>query len=298
MTAVDATSDRAVRVRRVRLAGLRRLTRRFRRQRVPMVALVYLVLVLLAAVAAPVLTSSDPNATNLRNALKGPSSDHWLGTDDLGRDVFTRLLFAARISLQAAVQSVGLGLLLGVVPGVLAGYFRGWVDTVVMRITDVLLAFPPIILAIAIVGVLGPNLTNAMLAIGVIFTPRFVRITRSSVMQTREETYVEASRSIGTSTWGILRRRILPNSLSPLIVTVSLASGTAMIAEATLSFLGLGVQPPQASWGSMVGRAVRHIDRAPWLIVFPGLAIALTVLALNLVGDGLRDSFGRETVRS
>jgi ABC-type dipeptide/oligopeptide/nickel transport system permease subunit len=181
---------------------------------------------------------------------------------------------------------------------VLAGYFRGWVDTVVMRITDVLLAFPPIILAIAIVGVLGPNLTNAMLAIGVIFTPRFVRITRSSVMQTREETYVEASRSIGTSTWGILRRRILPNSLSPLIVSVSLASGTAMIAEATLSFLGLGVQPPQASWGSMVGRAVRHIDRAPWLIVFPGLAIALTVLALNLVGDGLRDSFGRETVRS
>jgi ABC-type dipeptide/oligopeptide/nickel transport system permease subunit len=263
-----------------------------------MVALAYLVVVLVAAVAAPVLTSSDPNATNLRNALKGPSGDHWLGTDDLGRDVFTRLLFAARISLQAAVQSVGLGLLLGVVPGVLAGYFRGWVDTVVMRITDVLLAFPPIILAIAIVGVLGPNLTNAMLAIGVIFTPRFVRITRSSVMQTREETYVEASRSIGTSTWGILRRRILPNSLSPLIVSVSLASGTAMIAEATLSFLGLGVQPPQASWGSMVGRAVRHIDRAPWLIVFPGLAIALTVLALNLVGDGLRDSFGRETVRS
>jgi peptide/nickel transport system permease protein len=298
MTTVNAEPGRTVRVRRVRLAGLRRLARRFRRQRVPMVALAYLVVVLVAAVAAPVLTSSDPNATNLRNALKGPSGDHWLGTDDLGRDVFTRLLFAARISLQAAVQSVGLGLLLGVVPGVLAGYFRGWVDTVVMRITDVLLAFPPIILAIAIVGVLGPNLTNAMLAIGVIFTPRFVRITRSSVMQTREETYVEASRSIGTSTWGILRRRILPNSLSPLIVSVSLASGTAMIAEATLSFLGLGVQPPQASWGSMVGRAVRHIDRAPWLIVFPGLAIALTVLALNLVGDGLRDSFGRETVRS
>jgi ABC-type dipeptide/oligopeptide/nickel transport system permease subunit len=298
MTTVNAEPGRTVRVRRVRLAGLRRLARRFRRQRVPMVALAYLVVVLVAAVAAPVLTSSDPNATNLRNALKGPSGDHWLGTDDLGRDVFTRLLFAARISLQAAVQSVGLGLLLGVVPGVLAGYFRGWVDTVVMRITDVLLAFPPIILAIAIVGVLGPNLTNAMLAIGVIFTPRFVRITRSSVMQTREETYVEASRSIGTSTWGILRRRILPNSLSPLIVSVSLASGTAMIAEATLSFLGLGVQPPQASWGSMVGRAVRHIDRAPWLIVVPGLAIALTVLALNLVGDGLRDSFGRETVRS
>lgn len=285
-------------LRRPRFAGLRRLARRFRRQRVPMFALGYLVVLVLMAVCAPLLTSYEPDANNLRNTFKGPSGAHWLGTDDLGRDTFTRMLFAARISLLAAVQAVGVGMALGVVPGLVAGYVRGWVDTVVMRTTDVLMAFPPIILAIAIVGALGPNLTNAMLAVGVIFTPRFVRIVRSSVIQVREETYIDASKSIGTPALGILRKRVLPNSISPLIVSGSLAAGTSMIAEATLSFLGLGVQPPQASWGSMVGRAVRHIDRAPLLIIFPGVAIALTVLALNLVGDGLRDSLGRETLRS
>lgn len=282
---------------RRRAPGLRRMVRRFVRQPGPMVALGFLVLMAILAALAPVITRFDPDATNLRNALQGPSAEHWLGTDELGRDTFTRLFFAARVSLLAAVQAVGVGLLLGVVPGIVAGYAGGWVDAIIMRITDVFLAFPPIILAIAIVGVLGPNLRNAMFAIGLVFAPRFLRLMRSSVMQVREETYVEASRSIGTPTFGILWRRVLPNSVSPLIVQLSLASGVAMIAEATLSFLGLGVQPPQASWGSMVGRAVRHIDRAPWLIVFPGLAIAVTVLALNIFGDGLRDSFGRETRR-
>ncbi len=235
-----------------------------------MVALGYLVVLVLMAILAPLLTSYEPDANNLRNTFKGPSGAHWLGTDDLGRDTFTRMLFAARISLLAAVQAVGVGMALGVVPGLVAGYARGWVDVVVMRITDVLMAFPPIILAIAIVGALGPNLTNAMLAVGVIFTPRFVRIVRSSVIQVREETYIDASKSIGTPALSIMWKRVLPNSISPLIVSGSLAAGTSMIAEATLSFLGLGVQPPQASWGSMVGRAVRHIDRAPLLIVFPG----------------------------
>lgn len=282
---------------RRRVPGLRRLGRRFASQRVPTIALGVLVVIGALALAAPLLASHDPDAQNLRNALQGPSGEHWLGTDEVGRDVLTRLLFAARVSLLAAVQAVGVGVVLGVAPGVLAGYVGGWVDAVIMRITDVMLAFPPIILAIAIVGVLGPNLTNAMIAIGLVFAPRFLRLMRSSVMQVREETYVEASRSIGTSTFDILRRRVIPNSVSPLIVQLSLAAGTAMIAEATLSFLGLGVQPPQASWGSMIGRAVRHLDRAPFLVVWPGLAIAVTVLALNLVGDGLRDSFGRETRR-
>jgi ABC-type dipeptide/oligopeptide/nickel transport system permease subunit len=262
-----------------------------------MVALGVLVVICGFALAAPILASHDPDAQNLRNALQGPSSDHWLGTDEVGRDVFTRLLYAARVSLFAAVQAVGVGVVLGVAPGVFAGYVGGRIDAVIMRITDVMLAFPPIILAIAVVGVLGPNLTNAMFSIGLIFAPRFLRLMRSTVMQVREETYVEASRSIGTSTFDILRRRVIPNSISPLIVQLSLAAGTAMIAEATLSFLGLGVQPPQASWGSMIGRAVRHLDRAPFLVIWPGLAIAVTVLALNLVGDGLRDSFGRETRR-
>lgn len=287
---------RAKRAKR-RLPGLRRIARRFARQRAAMIALGFLVLMVLAAAFAPLLTPYDPDVSNLRNALQGPSGQHWLGTDELGRDTLTRLLFAARVSLFAAVQAVGVGVLLGVVPGVVAGYVGGWIDALIMRITDAFLAFPPIILAIAVVGVLGPSLTNAMFAIGLVFAPRFLRLMRSSVMQVRDETYVEASRSIGTSTFGILRRRVLPNSLSPLIVQLSLAAGVAMIAEATLSFLGLGVQPPQASWGSMVGRAVRHLDRAPLLIVCPGIAIAVTVLALNILGDGLRDSFGRETRR-
>jgi ABC-type dipeptide/oligopeptide/nickel transport system permease subunit len=198
------------------------------------------------------------------------------------------------VSLIAAVQAVALALVLGVIPGLLAGFFGGWVDMVISRITDALMSFPPLLLAIAIVGVFGPNLRNAMIAVGVIFAPRFLRLTRSAVLSVKEETYIEASRSIGTSTAAVLRRHIVPNILSPLIVQVSLSLGFAMLAEASLSFLGLGVQPPEASWGAMVGRAYRFLNQAPTMVLFPGAAIALTVLSFNVLGDGLRDSFGRE----
>ncbi|MCE3550211.1 ABC transporter permease [Pseudonocardia sp. RS11V-5] len=274
-----------------------RFVRRFRRQRLALAALVYLVLVVLATVLAPLLATHDPLAQNLGSVLQQPGGGHVLGTDDLGRDVFSRALYAGRVSLVAAAQAVGVAVVLGVIPGLVAGYAGRKVDAVIMRLTDALMSFPPLILAIAFVGVLGPSLTNAMFVIGVIFAPRFVRLVRGTVLSIREETFVEASRSIGTPTPRVIVRHVLPNALSPLIVQVSLTAAMAMLAEASLSFLGLGVQPPDASWGSMIERGFRYTATAPWLTVFPGLLIALTVLAFNVLGDGLRDSLGREIRR-
>lgn len=274
-----------------------RFLRRFRRQVPALIALGYLVLVVLSALCAPLLATHDPLQQNLSGVLQPPGGGHVLGTDDLGRDVFSRALYAGRISLVAAAQAVAVAVVLGVVPGLIAGYAGRRVDAVIMRVTDALMSFPPLILAIAFVGVLGPSLTNAMFVIGVIFAPRFVRLVRGTVLSIREETFIEASRSIGTPTARVIRRHVLPNALSPLIVQISLTAAMAMLAEASLSFLGLGVQPPDASWGSMIERGFRYTAAAPWLTIFPGLLIALTVLAFNLLGDGLRDSLGRETRR-
>jgi peptide/nickel transport system permease protein len=280
------------------LSGRQRFWRRFKRQRPALVALGFLVFISLVALAAPLLAPRDPNAQVLTRTLESPSWDYWLGTDDVGRDVFSRLIYASRLSLLAALQAVGVGVVLGVPPGLAAGYLGRRADLIIMRITDAIMSFPPLILAIAIVGVLGPNLTNAMIAVGVVFAPRFVRLVRGTVLAVREETFIEASRSIGTPAIRIVRRHILPNVLSPLIVQISLAAGFAMLAEASLSFLGLGAQPPDASWGSMLGRGVRNMTRAPWLIFAPGAMIALTVLAFNVLGDGIRDSIGREVRRA
>lgn len=274
-----------------------RFLRRFRRQVPALIALGYLVLVVLSALCAPLLATHDPLQQNLSGVLQPPGGGHVLGTDDLGRDVFSRALYAGRISLVAAAQAVAVAVVLGVVPGLIAGYAGRRVDAVIMRVTDALMSFPPLILAIAFVGVLGPSLTNAMFVIGVIFAPRFVRLVRGTVLSIREETFIEASRSIGTPTARVIWRHVLPNALSPLIVQISLTAAMAMLAEASLSFLGLGVQPPDASWGSMIERGFRYTAAAPWLTIFPGLLIALTVLAFNLLGDGLRDSLGRETRR-
>jgi ABC-type dipeptide/oligopeptide/nickel transport system permease subunit len=274
-----------------------RFLRRFRRQVPALIALGYLVLVVLSALCAPLLATHDPLQQNLSGVLQPPGGGHVLGTDDLGRDVFSRALYAGRISLVAAAQAVAVAVVLGVVPGLIAGYAGRRVDAVIMRVTDALMSFPPLILAIAFVGVLGPSLTNAMFVIGVIFAPRFVRLVRGTVLSIREETFIEASRSIGTPTVRVIWRHVLPNALSPLIVQISLTAAMAMLAEASLSFLGLGVQPPDASWGSMIERGFRYTAAAPWLTIFPGLLIALTVLAFNLLGDGLRDSLGRETRR-
>ncbi len=274
-----------------------RFLRRFRQQTLALACLGFLVVLTLAAVFAPWVAPYDPLQLDLNQVLQSPSWSHWFGTDELGRDVFSRTLFAARISLLAALQAVSIALLLGVPPGLVAGLLGGHVDNFTMRVTDALMSFPPLILAVAIIAVLGPSLTNAMIAVGVLLSPTFLRLMRATTMSVAQETYIEAARSIGCSQSWIITRHVLPNVVSPLFVQISVFAGVAMLAEAGLSFLGLGTQPPDSSWGAMVGRSFRYIDHAPSLIVFPGMAIAITVLALYMLGDGLRDSLGRE-VRS
>lgn len=279
------------------MSARQRFFKRFRRQRPAMVALGILVFLVLVAIFAPVLAPFDPDATNLRNTFAGISSEHWLGTDQLGRDVFSRLIFGTRVSLSAAVQAVVVALLLGLVPGLVAGFFGGWADTLIMRLAETFMTFPPLLLAISFVAVFGPGLRNAMIAVGIVFAPRFARLVRGLVLAVREETFIEASRSIGTPTPRIIRRHVLPNILSPLVVQVSLALGFSMLAEAALSFLGLGVQPPQSSWGAMLQNAYGSLSKAPFLAIPPGIAIMFTVLAFNLLGDGIRDSLGKEIRR-
>ena len=271
----------------------RRAGRRFRREPFAMAGLVVLVLMAIVSVLAPWIAPFDPLKNDLRNAFASPNGDHWLGTDELGRDVLSRMMFAGRVSLLAAAEAVAVGVLIGVAPGLVAGYFGGRVDRWIMRVADAIMCFPPLILAMSIISVLGPSLTNAMIAVGVVFAPRFLRLVRASVLVIREETYIEAARSIGIPGRTVIARHIVPNILPPLIVQVSLAAGFSMLAEASLSFLGLGVQPPDASWGAMLGRAYANMDRAPRLVILPGIAIALVVLSFNLVGDGLRDSLGQ-----
>lgn len=271
-----------------------RFWRRFRRQKLAVAALVFVALVVLVAIFAPIIRPVDPNQIDLTNTRTGLGGGKGLGTDQLGRDVLSRLIVASRISIQAALQSVGIGLVLGVPLGLVAGYFRGWPEAVITRLTDAVLAFPPIVLAIAVIAALGPSLTNAMIAIGIIFAPRFLRLVRAEVISISEETYIEAARSVGTSAPSIIVRHVLPNALPPLIVQASLSAGFAMLAEAGLSFLGLGVQPPQASWGSMLSDASGQINQQWWLMVPPGACIVLITLAFNILGDGLRDSIGKE----
>ncbi|WP_406068855.1 ABC transporter permease [Micromonospora sp. NBC_01638] len=268
---------------------------RFGRQRSGVVAVGFLAFATVVAIMGPYVTPHDPNVQNLQAILQYPSSAHWLGTDDLGRDVLSRLMTGTRVSLVAATQATLIAVALGVPLGLISGFFGGRVDRAIMFVNDAIMAMPGLLLAIAIVGMLGRGLTNAMIAIGIVFVPRVLRIVRGSVMEIKEETYIEASRSIGTPTGRIIRQHVLRNVRSPLIVGVSLLTGRAMLNEASLSFLGLGAEYPEASWGAMLGRALPYVDRSPFLIVFPGIAIALVVLAFNVAGDALRDSLGRET---
>jgi ABC-type dipeptide/oligopeptide/nickel transport system permease subunit len=273
-------------------------TRRFMRNRLGVVAFAFIVLAVLVCVAAPLLAPHDPLEQDLSRSLEGPSAEHLLGTDELGRDVLSRLMYGGRISLGAAALVVVVAFVLGVVPGLVAGYLGGWTDRVLSLVTDAVMSIPPLILALGVIAVMGPGLVNSMLPVGVIFAPRFLRITRSAVISARVETYVDAARTIGTSTTRIISSHILPNVLSPIFVQASLMGGFAMLAEAGLSYLGLGVQPPQASWGAMIGSASRVLNREPMLIVWPGLCVTLCVLSFSLLGDALRDSVGRQQVRS
>lgn len=276
---------------------LRRFVRRFRRERSALAASLFLLFVVLCAVAAPLLAPYDPDAQSLSDRLLPMSLDHPFGTDDLGRDVLSRLLFAARVSLIAALQATVIGVVLGVPIGLVAGYARGFVDALASRVADAVMAIPALLLALAIVGILEPNLTSAMIAIGVVYAPRLFRVTRAAAISIREETFVEAARSVGTSSGRIITGHVLPNILSPLVVQISLSMGFAILFEASISFLGLGVQPPDASWGSMLGRSTRFFEQSPHLVVIPGIAILLTVLSFNVIGDGIRDSLGKETRR-
>ncbi len=226
---------------------------------------------------------------------KPPSALYWFGTDEVGRDLFSRIIYGARASLSAGVISVTIALLLGVPIGLLAGYRGGWIDALISRFTDAMLACPFLILAIALAAFLGPSLTNAMIAIGVTAMPIFIRLTRGQVIGVKVEDYVEAARSVGDTPMQIAFRHILPNIAPQLLVQATLTVATAIIAEAALSFLGLGQQPPQPSWGSMLNTAQRFLSSAPWMAIFPGLAIFVTVLSFNLLGDGLRDALDPRT---
>lgn len=248
-----------------------------------------LLAVVVVAVTAPWITPFGINDIDVPNALHPPSGSHWFGTDELGRDVLSRVLAAVAASLRVAVMSVAFAAVLGVLIGVVAGYRGGWVDTAVMRVVDVMFAFPVLLLALAIVAILGPGITTTMLAIGIVYTPIFARVARASTLSVRVEPFVAVSRTMGTGDAYILTRHILPNIAGPLIVQLSLSLAFAILAEASLSFLGLGIQPPQPSLGRMIFDAQGFVTLAWWMAVFPGAAILVTVLAFNLFGDGLRD---------
>ena len=276
----------------------RGIWRRFRRQKVALLALAFIAVVAVLAAATPLLPIRDPNAQVLSDRLQGIGRAHLLGTDDLGRDVLSRMLFGARVTLVAAVEATVIASLLGSPVGLVAGYLGGWVDVVTSRIADAVLSVPALLLALAIVGILRPGVTNAMIAIGLVYAPRFFRVVRGSTLAVREEPYVDAARALGVSRRRIIAGHVLPNIASPLAVELSLAAGFALLAEAGISFLGLGVQPPQASWGSMLGRSVRFMSDAPLLVIVPGLAIFLLVLAVNVVGSGVRDALSPESGRA
>jgi peptide/nickel transport system permease protein len=267
-----------------------RTIRRFKRRKAAVIALVVIATFVAGAVLAPLISPYDPDLQTWTAVRKAPSALHWLGTDDVGRDVLARVIYGARASLLAGVISVAIALLVGVPIGLISGYLGGFVDALFSRITDALLACPFLILAIALAAFLGPSLGNAMIAIGITTTPIFMRLTRGQVMAVKVEDYVEAARAVGNPHWRIALRHILPNILPALLVQATLSVAAAIIAEAALSFLGLGQQPPAPSWGSMLNAAQRFLETAPWMAIWPGLAIFLTVLSFNLVGDGLRDA--------
>src|SRR5262247_312473 len=265
----------------------RRALRRLVRRKGAMLGLAVIALFVAVAILAPLVAMQDPTAQSWTSVRKPPSALHLLGTDDVGRDILARIIFGARASLLAGVISVAIALAIGVPLGLMAGYVGGVLDAVIGRLTDAMLAIPFLILAVALAAFLGPSLHNAMVAIGITTTPIFVRLTRGQVMAVKAEDYVEAARAVGNPPWRVVLVHILP----PLMVQASLSIAAAIIAEAALSFLGLGQQPPEPSWGSMLNAAQRFLGSAPWMAVWPGLAIFLTVLSFNLLGDGLRDAF-------
>ncbi|HEY8476240.1 MAG TPA: ABC transporter permease [Chloroflexota bacterium] len=273
---------------RPRQSEWRVLLRRVLRTRGAGFGLAVTALVVFLALTADVVSPYSPTDQDYLAILSPPSLAHPMGTDHLGRDNLSRIIHGSRVSIQAGLVSVGFAAVVGTVMGVLAGYFRGWIEDILMRISDALWSFPSLVLALAIAAALGPGLVNAMIAIGIVFTPVFARLVRGSTLSIREREFVLAARVLGASDARIMLRHVLPNVMAPVIVQGSLMVALAIIVEATLSFLGLGVQPPEPSWGSMLRSAYQYMQVAPWLSFFPGAAIFVTVLGLNLLGDGFR----------
>ncbi|MGQ9667057.1 MAG: nickel transporter permease [Anaerolineae bacterium] len=260
------------------------------RNRVAMSGLAILALLSLFAVLAPALAPYDPNAVDILRQLEAPSKTHILGTDLYGRDLFSRILYGGRITLVVGLISVGIAAGAGIILGLIAGFYGGAVDSIIMRLIDVLLAFPRILLALSIVGMLGPGLLNVMVAVGIAGITGYARLVRGSVLSAKENIYVEAARVVGCPDRIILRRHLLPNVIGPIIVLATLDVASAILSASSLSFLGLGVQPPTAEWGAMLNEGRQYLRTAPWITLFPGLAIMISVLSINMLGDGLRDA--------
>ncbi|SMC02430.1 peptide/nickel transport system permease protein [Sulfobacillus thermosulfidooxidans DSM 9293] len=268
-----------------------RALRRFLRNKLSIVGAVIVMFLVLMAVFAPVLAPYPPLATHFSEAFKPPSATHLLGTDELGRDLLSRIIYGSRGSLGAGVLIVFVGVGIGVPIGLISGFYGGLLDEIIMRLVDAALAFPPLVLALAIAWILGPSLIHAVMAIGAVTIPQFARITRGQVLSIRSREFVEAARCLGASPWRIMLRHILLNSATPIIVVATLNIGTAILSVASLSFLGLGPPPPSPNWGSMLEDGSQYLNLAPWISFFPGLAIFLAVLGFSTLGDGLRDVF-------
>ncbi|HEY0917645.1 ABC transporter permease [Devosia sp.] len=273
----------------------RRLLWKFLASRVGMVGLVVVLLYVVAAALAPFIAPYDPNAVDLMNVAAPPSASHWMGTDQFGRDILSRILFGAQTSLLLGFCVVGIATVVGTAIGTVAGYFRGWVERVVVFVTDVMMTMPTIITALAIITIMGSGLSSTIIAIAIAAVPRVVRVARSAVLQVRELDFVQSARSLGARDRTIIVQHVVPNALAPVIVQASLLMAEAVLVGAGLGFLGLGVAPPLAEWGQMLAEGRGYLRAAPFISVFPGLAIIFLVLGLNLLGDGLRDTFDVRT---
>ncbi|MDC3415824.1 ABC transporter permease [Aquibacillus salsiterrae] len=264
--------------------------KRFKQNHMAVIGFVIILIILLTAIFAKWLTPYDPYEMDPVNRLQSPNGEFWFGTDQFGRDIFSRIVYGARISLQVGIIAVGFSFIVGTIMGLIAGYSGGWVDNLISRITDVLFSFPDILLALVIMAILGSSLNNLMLAIGIVYVPIFARIARGTVLNIKDSLYIEAARSMGVRPITILWRHILPNAMAPLIVQITLSFAFAILAEAALSFLGLGVSPDTPSWGIMLSEAKDWMELSWWTAIFPGIAITLAVFSFNIMGDGLRDA--------
>jgi peptide/nickel transport system permease protein len=266
------------------------ILRGLKRNKAAMISLAVLFIIVVMAIGAPWLTAHDPNRPNLRARFTPPSVEHLFGTDHYGRDIFSRTVYGARVSLTVGVVAVSFGAVVGILLGLLSGYLGGLFDSLVMRLIDIMLAFPLLLLALTLIAVLGSNVFNVILATGISTIPQFARVVRGSVLTVREREYVQANRALGAGHLRTMLKHVLPNVTAPIIVMATLYTATVIILEANLGFLGFGVQPPEASWGSIVNDGRRYLQQAPWVSIFPSIAITVTVLALNIFGDGLRDA--------